>query len=144
MKTTLAKHDAPKQWYVVDAEGQTLGRLAVKIANVLRGRHKVDYTPFLDTGDYVIVTNAEKVVLSGKKELKKYYMFYTGWRGNEYYRSVAHFREHKPEFLFTHAVKGMLPRNKLARHMLKKLRVYAGSEHPHEAQEPKPLPGTEK
>ncbi len=139
-KTTLAKYDAPKQWFIVDASGQTLGRLAVKIANVLRGRHKVDYTPFLDTGDYVIVINADKVVLTGKKELDKRYMFYTGWRGNEYYRSVAYFREHKAGFLITHAVKGMLPRSKLARKMMLKLRVFPGAEHEHAAQNPIPFP----
>mgnify|MGYP006286269609 CR=1 FL=1 len=139
MKSTLAKADAPKQWYVVDASGQTLGRLAVKIANILRGRHKPTYTPHLDTGDFVIVVNADKVELSGKKEEQKLYMRYTGWMGNERYRNVADYRKHKPAFIVEHAVKGMLPRNKLSRHMIKKLKVYAGPNHPHEAQNPKPL-----
>ncbi len=139
MKTTLAKQGAEKQWFVVDADGQTLGRLAVRIANVLRGRHKPIYTPHIDAGDYVIVVNANKVRLTGKKEERKEYMFYTGWVGNEYYRTVAHFRSKNPAFLIENAVKGMLPRNKLARHMIKKLKVYAGPEHPHEAQQPKPL-----
>lgn len=136
MKTTLPKVDEPKTWYVIDAEDQILGRLAVRIANILRGRHKPTYTPHLDTGDYVIVINADKVRLTGKKESAKKYMFYSGWMGNEKYRGVEYFRKKNPGFLVTNAVRGMLPRNKLARHMLKKLKVYAGSEHPHEAQQP--------
>lgn len=140
MKTTLAKTGQTEQkWHVVDAEGQTLGRLAVKIANVLRGRHKPTYTPHIDTGDYVVVINAEKVQVSGKKEEQKNYMFFSGWTGNEKYVSLAEFRKRRPEFVIQHAVKGMLPRNKLASQMLKKLKVYAGSEHPHEAQQPTPL-----
>ncbi|GHB90051.1 50S ribosomal protein L13 [Cerasicoccus arenae] len=139
MKTTLAKIDADKKWVLVDAEGKVLGRLAVEIANIIRGRHKPLYTPHLDTGDYVVVINAEKVVVTGKKEQDKQYMFHTGWVGNEYRRNVAHFREKKPAFLIENAVKGMLPRNKLARHMMSKLKVYAGTEHPHEAQNPQPL-----
>ncbi|MDP0497128.1 MAG: 50S ribosomal protein L13 [Verrucomicrobiota bacterium JB024] len=136
MKTTLAKPDIDRKWYVVDASGQTLGRLAVKIANVLRGRHKPIYTPHIDAGDYVVVINADKVKLTGRKEEQKMYMFYSGWFGNEYYRSAAAMREKKPAFLIEHAVKGMLPRNKLANAMIKKLKVYAGEEHPHEAQQP--------
>lgn len=139
MKTTLAKVDAPKDWYHVDADGQILGRLAVKIADVLRGRHKPIYTPHIDAGDFVIVTNAEKVRLTGKKEQRKEYMFHTGWVGNEYRHNVAHFRAKRPAFIIEHAVKGMLPRNKLARHMLKKLRVFAGPEHPFANHNPKPL-----
>ena len=140
-KTTLPSvSEIDRQWYVVDAEGETLGRLAVRIADVLRGRHKPTYTPHLDTGDYVIVTNAEKVKLTGRKEEQKHYMFYTGWMGNEYYRNVADFRAKKPEFLVQNAVRGMLPKNKLARQMLTKLKVYAGPDHPHEAQQPSPLP----
>ncbi|MGE9297343.1 MAG: 50S ribosomal protein L13 [Puniceicoccales bacterium] len=139
MKTTLAKTDDPKQWFIVDAEGEVLGRLAVTIANVLRGRHKTTYTPHLDTGDYVVVINADKIKVTGRKEEDKQYMFHTGWVGNEYRRNVAHFRAKNPAFLIENAVKGMLPRNKLARHMIKKLKVYAGTEHPHEAQNPQPL-----
>lgn len=139
MKTTLAKPDAEKQWYVVDAEGKILGRLAVEIANVLRGRNKPIYTPHVDTGDYVIVINADKIKLTGKKEQDKQYMFYTGWVGSEYRRNVAHFREKKPAFIIENAVKGMLPRNRLSRAMLSKLKVYAGAEHPHAAQNPQPL-----
>jgi large subunit ribosomal protein L13 len=142
MKTTLAKNgETTKQWYVIDATDEVLGRLSVRIANVLRGRHKPTYTPNVDTGDFVIVTNADKVRLTGKKESDKQYMFYSGWMGNEKYRSVDDMKQRQPGFVLTHAVKGMLPRNKLGRQMLTKLRVYSGSEHPHEAQTPKPLIG---
>ncbi len=139
MKTTLAKPDAEKKWYIVDANGLTLGRMSVKIANILRGRHKAIYTPHIDAGDFVIVINADKIRLTGNKETGKKYMFYTGWVGNEYYRTVADFRKSKPEFIIEHAVKGMMPRNRLARAMMKKLKIYAGAEHPHETQNPKPL-----
>ncbi len=141
MKTTLAKTDTPKTWYVVDATDQTLGRLAVKIANVLRGRDKPTYTPHMDAGDYVIVINAEKVRVTGKKETDKQYMSYSGWMGGEKYRSLATYRAKKPEFIITHAVKGMLPKNKLAHQMITKLRVFRGAEHPHAAQNPVPFKG---
>jgi large subunit ribosomal protein L13 len=138
MKTTLAKtaNDTEKTWFVVDAADQVLGRLAVKIAAILRGRHKPTYTPHVDTGDYVVVINADKVRLTGNKETDKTYMFFTGWVGTAYRRNVAHMRERKPAFIIEHAVKGMLPRNKLASAMFSKLKVYAGAEHPHAAQNP--------
>ena len=140
MKTTLAKAETTThEWKIVDAKDQILGRLAVTIADSLRGRDKPIYTPHVDTGDYVVVINAEKVKLSGSKEEQKKYMFYSGYMGNEKYRSVADFREKRPEFIITNAVKGMLPKNKLADKMLKKLKVYKGAEHPHEAQQPVPL-----
>ena len=140
MKTTVAKKEnVTPGWKIVDAKDQILGRLAVKIANTLRGRDKAIYTPHVDTGDFVIVVNADKVKLTGSKEEDKKYMFYSGYMGNEKYRSVADFREKRPEFLITNAVKGMLPKNKLASQMLKKLRVYSGEEHPHSAQQPSPL-----
>lgn len=140
MKTTLAKADeVERKWRVVDASEQVLGRLAVKIADALRGRDKPLYTPHVDTGDFVVVVNAEKVKLTGNKEEQKQYMFYSGYMGGEKYRSVADFREKRPEFLITNAVKGMMPKNKLANAMLTKLRVYAGPEHPHEAQQPEPM-----
>ena len=123
----------------MDATDQVLGRLAVTIANALRGRNKPIYTPHVDTGDYVIVINADKVKLTGSKEEQKRYMFYSGYMGGEKYRTVADFREKRPEFIITNAVKGMLPKNKLANAMLTKLKVYRGSEHPHEAQQPSPL-----
>ena len=140
MKTTLAKAETTTHgWKIVDAKDQILGRLAVTIADSLRGRDKPIYTPHVDTGDFVVVINAEKVKLSGSKEEQKKYMFYSGYMGNEKYRSVADFREKRPEFIITNAVKGMLPKNKLADKMLKKLKVYKGAEHPHEAQQPVPL-----
>ncbi len=139
MKTTIAKKEEQKQWYLVDASGQTLGRLAVKIANVLRGRHKPIYTPNVDCGDHVVVINAEKVILTGKKEEEKEYMSYSGFVGGEKYRTVAEYRAKRPEFLIENAVRGMLPKNKLARDMFLKLHVYAGAEHPHSAQQPKPF-----
>jgi large subunit ribosomal protein L13 len=140
MKTTLARPEtATHDWKIVDATDQILGRMAVKIANALRGRNKPIYTPHVDTGDYVIVTNAEKVKLTGAKDDQKTYMFYSGYMGGEKYRTVSDFREKRPEFIITHAVRGMLPKNKLAEAMLKKLKVYRGSEHPHEAQQPTPL-----
>ena len=140
MKTTLAKAETTTHdWKIVDATDQILGRLAVSIANALRGRNKPIYTPHVDTGDYVIVTNADKIKLTGNKEEQKKYMFYSGYMGNEKYRSVADFREKRPEFIITNAVKGMLPKNKLSSAMLKKLKVYRGEEHPHEAQKPTPL-----
>jgi len=140
MKTFLAKKETVQpKWHIVDAEGQVLGRMAVKIANVLRGRHKVTYTPNVDTGDYVIVINAEKVVVTGKKEEQNKYMFFSGFVGGESYRSFSEQRKRNPQFIITHSVKGMLPKNRLASQMLKKLRVFAGPEHTHEAQNPAPM-----
>lgn len=140
MKTTLAStKDHKKQWYVIDVKDQILGRISVKIANILRGRNKAIYTPHADTGDYVVVINADKVKLSGKKESDKRYMFYSGWMGGESYSTVAEMRQKKPAFIIEHSVKGMLPRNKLGREMIKKLKIHTGSEHPYEAQKPKTL-----
>jgi large subunit ribosomal protein L13 len=139
MKTTLARPEtATHDWKIVDATDQVLGRLAVTIANALRGRNKPIYTPHVDTGDYVIVINADKVKLTGSKEEQKKYMFYSGYMGGEKYRTVADFREKRPEFIITNAVKGMLPKNKLANAMLSKLKVYRGSEHPRGAQQASP------
>ncbi len=140
MKSYLAKPgELTPSWFVVDASGEVLGRLSVKIANVLRGRHKPTYTPHTDTGDFVIVVNAEKIAVSGKKEEQKQYMFYSGWVGNEKYVSLKVMREKNPAFIIEHAVKGMLPKNRIARQMLKKLKIYTGPEHPHSAQNPQPL-----
>jgi large subunit ribosomal protein L13 len=140
MKSTLAKKEGiePK-WYLVDAKDKVLGRLAVEIANVLRGRNKPTYTPHTDTGDFVVVINADKVAVTGRKEEQKKYMFYSGYFGNERYKSLKNFREDRPEFIIEHAVKGMMPRNRLARAQMKKLKIYAGEDHPHSAQEPQPL-----
>lgn len=140
MKSFLAKKgEIQPKWYVIDATDQVLGRLAVRVANVLRGRHRPTYTPHQDTGDFVIVVNADKVAVTGKKESQKRYMFYSGYMGGEKYVSLSEFRQRKPEFLIEHAVKGMLPRNRLGRVQLKKLKIYRGSEHPHEAQQPEKL-----
>ena len=140
MKTTLAKAETTTHgWKIVDAKDQILGRLAVTIANSLRGRDKPTYTPHVDTGDFVIVFNAVKVKLTGAKEEQKKYMFYSGYMGSERYRNVDDFRKNRPEFIITNAVKGMLPKNKLASRMLTKLKVYSGEDHPHTAQQPTPL-----
>ncbi len=140
MKSYLAKPaDVQRKWYLIDASNEVLGRLAVKIANILRGRNKPTYTPHVDTGDFVIVINADKIQLTGKKEKQKKYMFYSGWMGNERYRTVEQMRESKPTFILEHAVKGMLPKNRLARQMIKKLKIHAGTDHPHAAQKPEPL-----
>lgn len=137
MKTFLAKKETVEpKWHLIDAEGQVLGRLAVKAANLIRGRHKASYTPNVDTGDYVVIINADKVVLTGSKEEQNEYMFFSGFVGGESYRSLKQMREKNPEFIITHAVKGMLPKNRLARTMLTKLRVFAGPTHTHEAQNP--------
>jgi large subunit ribosomal protein L13 len=139
MKSYLAKQgEIEPKWYVIDAEGQVLGRLAVQIANILRGRHRPTYTPHMDTGDFVVVTNANKIVVTGRKEEQKKYMFYSGYFGNEKYVSLNDFRERRPEFIIEHAVKGMMPRNRLGRAQIKKLKIYAGAEHPHESQNPVP------
>ena len=139
MKSYLAKQgEVEPQWHVVDAEGKVLGRLAVQIANILRGRHRPTYTPHMDTGDFVVVINAEKVAVTGRKEEQKKYMFYSGYFGNEKYVGIKDFRKKRPEFIIENAVKGMMPRNRLARAQMKKLKIYAGSEHPHAAQNPVP------
>lgn len=137
MKTFLAKKETVQpKWYLIDAEGQVLGRLAVKAANIIRGRHKATYTPHVDTGDHVVVINAEKIVLTGKKEEQNEYMFFSGFVGGESYRKLSLMREKHPEFIIEHAVKGMLPKNRIAAKMLTKLRVFAGPQHSHEAQNP--------
>ena len=140
MKTYLPKVDVnQRKWHVVDADGAVLGRLAVQVADVLRGRNKPTYTSHLDAGDFVVVINADKVRVTGKKETDKEFMTYSGWKGGEKYRTVAQIRAHHPEKLITHAVKGMMPKNRLSRVLLTKLKVYRGSDHPHAAQQPTPL-----
>ena len=137
MKTYLPKnHLQQRKWHVVDADGAILGRLAVQVANILRGKNKPVFTPHFDTGDFVVVINAEKVRLTGKKETDKKFMSYSGWKGGEKYSSVAHVRAHHPEKLITHAVRGMVPKNRLGRVLMTKLKVYKGSQHPHAAQQP--------
>lgn len=137
MKTYLPKQaQDQRRWHVIDAQGAVLGRLAVQVADILRGKNKAIYTPHLDAGDFVVVINAEKVVVTGNKETDKHYMSYSGWKGGERYRSVAEVRAKQPEDLIHRAVKGMVPKNRLGRRLLTKLKVYRGSSHPHSAQKP--------
>lgn len=130
-----------RHWYVVDAEGQTLGRLATRLATVLRGKHKPMFAPHLDTGDFVIVVNADKVVLTGRKEDQKVYYRHSGRPGGLKSETVRHLRARRPTKLIQNAVRGMLPKGPLGRRQLGKLKVYAGPEHPHQAQKPAPLEG---
>jgi len=140
MKTFLPKIDVQRRkWRIIDADGQVLGRLAEKAANILRGRDKPIYTPHLDAGDFVVVINADKVRLTGRKETDKEYQRYSGWRGGQKRETVADVREKHPERLIMRAVKGMLPRNRLGSKMLTKLKVFAGGEHPHASQQPEPV-----
>ena len=137
MKTYLPKVNLEeRKWHVIDADGAVLGRLAAQIANILRGKNKPIYTPHLDAGDFVVVINAEKVLVTGKKETNKKFMTYSGWKGGEKYTSVAQVRAKQPEKLIHHAVKGMIPKNRLGRVLLTKLKVYKGQQHPHAAQRP--------
>ena len=140
MKTYLPKVNVnERKWHVVDANGAVLGRLAVQVANILRGKNKPVFTPHLDAGDFVVVINADKVVLTGKKDSEKLFMSYSGWKGCESYRSVAQVRARTPERLILHAVKGMIPKNRLGDRLLTKLKVYKGANHPHAAQQPAAL-----
>ncbi len=140
MKTYMATPSTiERKWYVVDAEGQTLGRLATEVASVLRGKHKPTYTPHLDSGDFVIVVNAEKIKLTGKKESQKMYYRHTGYVGNLKKIPYKTMMEKHPDRIIQIAVKGMIPHNVLGRQILDKLHVYAGSEHPHQAQKPEVL-----
>lgn len=140
MKTFNANSDTVKRdWYVVDASGKTLGRLATEIASRLRGKHKPEYTPHVDTGDYIVVVNAEKVQVTGNKASDKIYYRHTGFVGGIKSASFEKLIERKPEQVLELAVKGMMPRNPLGRAMLRKLKVYAGTEHPHTAQQPQAL-----
>lgn len=140
MKSYISKPaDVNRKWYIIDAEGKTLGRLSTEIARVLRGKHKVTYTPHVDGGDFIIVINAEKVVVTGKKADQKIYRHHTGYIGNMKEVSYRKMLEEKPEEIIFTAVKGMLPKSKLRAPMLKRLRVYVGSEHPHAAQQPETL-----
>jgi len=139
VQMTKAESLAQRQWFVVDAAGQVLGRLASEIANVLRGKHKPCFSPHIDLGDFVIVVNAKAVKLTGNKENDKLYYRHSGYPGGLRVARAFEVRAKKPEELVRLAVKGMLPRNRLSRGLLSKLKVYAGSEHPHEAQSPQPF-----
>jgi large subunit ribosomal protein L13 len=145
MRTYNAKPgEITREWYVVDAEGKTLGRLATQIADVLRGKRKAVYTPHVDTGDFVVVVNAEKIAVTGSKLDDKMYYRHSGYPGGLKARPLREQLERRPTEVLRKAVKGMLPRNRLARQQLGKLKIYAGPEHPHEAQAPKPLELTER
>ena len=141
MMTTVSTKPAEvhREWYLVDAQGKTLGRLASELARRLRGKHKAQYTPHVDTGDYIVVVNAEKVRVTGNKLQDKMYYRHTGYIGNLKSINLEKLLAQAPDRVITHAVKGMLPRNPLGRAMLRKLRVYAGPEHRHQAQQPQPL-----
>jgi large subunit ribosomal protein L13 len=140
MKTFSAKPaEVKRDWYVVDAEGKTLGRLSTEIARRLRGKHKPEYTPHVDTGDYIVVVNAGKVRVTGNKEQDKVYYKHTGYIGNMKSISLGKLRDRRPALIIETAVKGMLPKNPLGRAMFRKLKVYAGPSHQHQAQQPKPL-----
>lgn len=136
---SLKASEVQHKWFIVDAEGKTVGRMCSRIATILRGKHHAGYTPHVDTGDYVIVINAEKVRFTGKKMTDKEYISYTGYPGGQKKRTPKEMLSHKPGAVVEMAVKGMLPKNKLGRAMFKKLFVYAGTEHPHQAQKPQPL-----
>lgn len=143
MRTWNAKAaDVERRWYVVDAEGETLGRLATRIADTLRGKRKPGYTPHVDTGDFVVVVNAEKIVVTGKKLEQKQYYRHSGYPGGLRSRSLADELERRPTEVLRKAVRGMVPRTRLGRAQLGKLKIYAGPDHPHEAQQPVALPGT--
>jgi large subunit ribosomal protein L13 len=131
---TLRKEDRKPQWRVINAEGKILGRMATEIADILRGKHQPFYTPHTDSGDYVVVINAEKVVLSGSKMKDKEYISYSGWIGGKKVKTAREIMEKHPTRIIEYAVKGMLPKNKLNREIIKKLKIYVGGEHPHAAQ----------
>jgi large subunit ribosomal protein L13 len=140
MKTFSAKaNEVNRRWWVIDAKDQVLGRVAVKAANLMRGKEKAIFTPHVDTGDFVIVINAEKVRVTGKKEEQKSFMSFSGYVGGHHTESLKHRRARRPELLIEHAVKGMLPHNRLGRSVFNKLKVYRGSEHPHSSQQPTPV-----
>ncbi len=137
MKTFSAKaNEVPRKWWIIDAQDQVLGQVAVKAANLLRGKEKVIFTPHVDTGDFVVVINAEKVRVTGKKEEQKTFMSYSGFVGGHKTENVRARRERHPELLVEHAVRGMIPHNRLGRAIYRKLKVYKGAEHPHGAQQP--------
>ena len=140
MKSYMARPlEVERRWYVVDAEGQTLGRLATEIANVLRGKNKPQYTPHVDTGDFVVVVNAEKVVVTGRKAEQKVYRRHSGYPGGLKETGYGRMMERRPEEILRRAVYGMMPKTRLARQQLRKLKIYAGPEHPHAAQNPQEL-----
>ena len=141
MKTMVPKVDSiVKKWYVIDGENEVLGRLASQVAMILRGKHRPEYTPHLDLGDHIVVINADKIRVTGRKLNQKVYRRYTGYPSGLRTKTMDKMMQERPERVLFHAVKGMLPKNRLGRKMIKKLRVYVGSDHPHQAQKPETLP----
>lgn len=136
---SLRKEDVQRNWWIIDVRDKPLGRVASSIASILRGKHKADFTPHVDNGDFVIVLNADKVTLTGKKAQQKVYRHHSGYIGKLKEVSISRKREKRPEDIIVNAVSGMLPKNKLGRKIIKKLKVYRGEEHPHQAQKPKVL-----
>ena len=134
--SSIKKNDIKREWFVVDAEGSTLGRLSSKIAHILRGKNKVNYTPHMDMSDFIIVVNADKIKVSGNKEKNKEYWKHSGFPGGGRNTSFSHLKETNPTFIIQNSVKGMLPHNKLGNKLIQHLKVYVGSEHPHQAQNP--------
>jgi len=139
LTSSIKKDDIQRDWYIVDADNKTLGRLASEVAQVIRGKKKPFYTPNLDMGDFVVVINAEKVSVSGSKEEQKKYFSHSGFPGGDKETSLSSLRAKQPEKIIYNAVKGMLPHNRLGRKLIKHLKVYSGSEHPHASQQPKPF-----
>ncbi len=133
------KEDVERSWYLLDVDGETVGRVASKVAHVLRGKHRANYTPHVDCGDYVVIINAGNVRFTGNKWLQKEYISYSGYPGGQKKTNAANLLEKKPEAIIEKAIRGMLPKNKLGRQMFKKLFVYAGPDHPHQAQKPQPF-----
>jgi large subunit ribosomal protein L13 len=144
MTPFISTEEADRKWYIVDATDQVLGRLATGVARIIRGKNKAIFTPNADTGDFVVVINADKVKVTGKRELLKTYSHYSGYPGGLKTRSFEEMMVKKPEFVIENAVKGMLPKNRLGRKLIKKLKVYTGESHPHQAQKPESISLTEK
>ena len=140
----IRTEDVDKKWYLVDAKDQILGRLASKVARIIRGKNKAIFTPNMDTGDFVVVVNADKVKVTGKRETLKQYIRHSGYPGGQKITNIQDMLVRKPEFVFENAVKGMLPKNRLGKKLIKKLKVYAGENHPHDAQKPEPISFMEK
>ncbi len=140
----IRTEDADRKWYIVDAKDQVLGRMATEIAKIIRGKNKAIFTPNMDTGDFVVVVNADKVRVTGKRENLKQYIRHSGYPGGQKVTSFKEMMKKKPEFVVESAVKGMLPKNRLGRKLIKKLKVYSGEDHPHKAQKPEVLSLTEK
>jgi large subunit ribosomal protein L13 len=140
----IRTEDVDKKWYLVDAKDQILGRLASRVARIIRGKNKAIFTPNMDTGDFVVVVNADKVKVTGKRETLKQYIRHSGYPGGQKITNIQDMLVKKPEFVFENAVKGMLPKNRLGKKLIKKLKVYAGENHPHDAQKPEPISFMEK